>query len=89
MLLDLNDPTKVLCRSQEPVLEPEKSYENEGFKSGVIYVTGAVVKDGLLLVYYGGADSYVCVAYAPLEEFVEALAREAKPKLKLKPVKKK
>ena len=89
MLLDLNDPTKVLGRSQEPVLEPEESYENEGFKPGVTYVTGAVVKDGMLLVYYGCADSNVSVAYAPFEEFVEALAREAKPKLKLKPIKKK
>jgi len=89
MLLDLNDPTKVLGRSQEPVLEPEKSYENEGFKPGVTYVTGAVVKEGMLLVYYGCADSNVSVAYAPFEEFVEALAKETKPKLRFKLVKKK
>lgn len=87
MLLDLNDPTKILHRAKEPVLEPEESYENNGFKSGVVYVTGAVIKDGLLLVYYGGADSYVCVAHAPFDEFVEALAKETKPKLTFKPVK--
>ena len=89
MLLDFNDPTKILHRSEEPVLEPKKSYENEGFKAGVVYVTGAVVKNDMLLVYYGGADSYVCVAYAPFEEFVEALARGDKPKLKSKTVKRK
>ena len=89
MLLDLNDPTKILHRSKEPVLEPSEFYENVGFKSGVVYVTGAVVKDDLLLVYYGGADSYVCVASAHAEEFVEALARETKPKLKVKTLKKK
>ena len=89
MLLDLSDPTKVLHRSREPVLEPEETYENNGFKAGVVYATGAVVKDGALLVYYGGADSHVCVARAPFEEFVEALAKETGPKLKLKTIKKK
>lgn len=89
MLLDLNDPTKILHRLKEPVLEPSEFYENVGFKSGVVYVTGAVVKDGLLLVYYGGADSYVCVASAPFEEFVEAIVKDTKPKLQIKTLKKK
>ncbi|MDO8504419.1 MAG: glycosidase [Candidatus Liptonbacteria bacterium] len=81
MLLDLNDPTKVLARATEPVLEPSEEYENNGFKPGVVYVSGAVVKDGQLLVYYGGADSYVCVAHADFNEFLEALKNENKPKL--------
>lgn len=84
MLLDLNDPTKILVRSPEPVLEPDQIYENNGFKAGVVYASGAVVKGGNLLLYYGAADSYVGVAYAPFGEFVEALAKEAKPKLKSK-----
>ena len=82
MLLDINDPTKILRRAKEPVLEPSEFYENDGFKSGVVYVTGAVVKDDLLLMYYGGADSYVCVASAPFEEFVESLRKDGKLKLK-------
>lgn len=89
MLLDLNDPTKVLARSPEPVLEPNQTCENNGFKPGVVYASGAVVKDGNLLVYYGGADSYVCVAYANFEEFVEALRKSAKPKLQRKILRKK
>jgi predicted GH43/DUF377 family glycosyl hydrolase len=82
MLLDLNDPTKILYRSKEPVLEPEEWYENEGFKSGIVYVSGAVVKNGQLLVYYGGADSYVNLAYADFESFLENLMRTQTPKLK-------
>jgi len=89
MLLDLKDPTKILHRSKEPVLVPEEFYENNGYKPGIVYVSGAVVKDGNLLVYYGCSDSYVGVAYAPLEEFLEALKKETKPKLKLKTLKKK
>ena len=88
MLLDLDNPTNILYRSQEPVMEPEEWYENNGFKAGIVYASGVVVKNGLLLLYYGGSDSYVCVAHAPFEEFVEALIREGKPKLKIKIVKK-
>ncbi len=73
MILDINDPTKVLYRSSRPVLEPVEPYENQGFKSGVVYVCGAVVKDGELMVYYGGADSVVCVATANLDQFLEGI----------------
>src|SRR3989338_1185609 len=81
MLLDLDDPAKILYRSPEPILEPDEFYENQGFKAGIVYATGAVVKNGELLVYYGGADSFVCVASAVLEEFLQELKKESKPRL--------
>lgn len=73
MLLDLKNPTKVLYRSKLPILEPDTRYENEGFKAGVVYPCGAVEIDGTLFVYYGGADSYVCVATANLAQFIQEL----------------
>lgn len=72
MLLDLEDPTVVLHRSPHPILEPDEWYENDG-KPGIVYAAGAVIHDGTVYVYYGGADKVVCVAYAPLEAFLEAL----------------
>ncbi len=81
MLLDLDDPTKVIVRSKEPILEPSEDYEFNGYKGGVIYCIGSVVKDGQLLVYYGSADNYVCVAKANFDEFVEELRKSSKPKL--------
>jgi len=82
MLLDLKNPTKILYRSPQPILEPTEFYENNGFKAGVVYVSGAVVKNGNLLIYYGGADSCVCIASANLKEFLEALRKGNRPKLK-------
>lgn len=73
MLLDLNDPTKVLYRSSKPILEPDEIYENEGFKQSVVYPCGAVVMDNTLIVYYGGSDSYVAAAVANLDEFLDQL----------------
>ena len=70
MLLDLKDPTRILHRSKFPILEPHADYENYGFKGGVVYPCGAVVIDGTLFVYYGAADSYVCVATADLDRFL-------------------
>ncbi|MDD5502809.1 MAG: hypothetical protein PHH26_05015, partial [Candidatus Thermoplasmatota archaeon] len=55
MLLDARDPTKVLFRTKEPILEPSERYEMEGFKPGVTYPCGAVVIGGDLHVYYGSA----------------------------------
>ena len=81
MLLDLAQPTKIILRSKVPILEPEEIYENNGFKAGVVYASGTVVKNGKLLIYYGAADSYVGVAYADLDNFLEELTKEVKPKL--------
>lgn len=88
MLLDLENPTKVLSRASEPILEPDKLYENNGFKSGIVYVSGAVVKDENILLYYGASDSYVSVAWANLKEFLRKLIKKEKPKLKAKQIKK-
>jgi predicted GH43/DUF377 family glycosyl hydrolase len=89
MLLDLNDPTKILYRSPAPILEPEQDYENNGFKRGVVYVSGAVIKNGELLVYYGASDSYIGVAHINLNKFISALIRGERAKLKVKTLKKK
>lgn len=76
MLLDLKDPRKVLHRTSEPILEPNYWYENKGHKAGVAYPCGAAVIKGKLFVYYGGADSYVCVASTPMKEMLEKLRRD-------------
>ena len=89
MLLDLKSPSKPLISFKQPILRPEEDYENNGFKPGVVYASGAVVKNNQLLIYYGAADSYVCVAYADFDEFLEALIKEKKPKLRKKVLKRK
>ena len=89
MILDLNDPTQIIARANKPVLEPDANYENNGYKPGIVYASGAVVKDDNLLVYYGGSDSYVCVAYANFEEFLDSLIKQQAPRLTQKKILKK
>ncbi|MBU1088457.1 hypothetical protein KKA02_01070 [Patescibacteria group bacterium] len=81
MLLDLKNPTKVLHRSLHPIIEPSQWYENDGFKAGVVYPCGAVIIEKQLFVYYGGADSYVCVATASLDQFLQQLKEQKDSKL--------
>ena len=58
VLLDLDDPSIVLHRTPDWLLQPEADYEIEGFYRGVCFPCGAVVIDGTLFVYYGGGDKY-------------------------------
>ena len=88
MLLDLKDPTRIKYRSTVPILVPDERYEMEGDKSGVVYASGAVIKDERLLIYYGGADSFVCVAYLDLKELLDSIRGKKKKKVKLKILKK-
>ena len=80
MLLDLVDPTKVLYRAAAPIISPDEHYENDG-KPGIVYAGGAVVRDGTLFVYYGGADKVVCVATTRLDTFLDALIKGSQPSL--------
>lgn len=77
MILDFKDPTKVLYRSPEPILSPDMPYENDG-KPGVVYASGAVVKDGTLFIYYGGGDKHTCVAETPLQPLLSWLTTYGK-----------
>lgn len=70
MMLDLNDPTKVLGRTKDWILEPEFSYEIDGFYKGCVFPTGNVIVGDTLYVYYGGADKYIGVATANVDELV-------------------
>lgn len=73
MLLDLNDPTKILKRTKDFLMEPEFDYEIKGYYNGCVFPTGNVVKDGILYVYYGAADKFVCVATCDLDELLDEL----------------
>jgi predicted GH43/DUF377 family glycosyl hydrolase len=70
-LLDLEDPTKVIARAEDFIMEPEHDYEIEGFYKGCVFPTGNVIVDDTLYVYYGGADKYVGLATCKLKDILE------------------
>lgn len=76
MLLDLENPAIVKGMSREPILVPEASYETSGgYRNDVIFPTGVTIEpsvDGgdVLRMYYGAADTVMCVAEAGIQELV-------------------
>ncbi len=70
-LLDLDDPTRVIARSPHPILEPEAEFERVGDVNNVVFPQGAVLKDGVLYVYYGAADKVCCLATARLDDLLD------------------
>lgn len=72
MLLDLKDPSKVLYRSARPILEPDLWYENN-WKPGIVYASGAIVRNGELYVYYGGGDKYIGLGTIKLAELLKSM----------------
>ncbi len=73
VLLDLENPSKVLYRTRDWIMQPEADYEIEGFYRGCVFPCGKVVIDGTLFIYYGGADKVVGVATCPLDELIDYL----------------
>ncbi len=72
-LLDLNDPTVVLKRQEEPILEPEEEWELHGAVPNVVFSCGQVMTGEALYVYYGSADTVIGVATADKEQVLAFL----------------
>lgn len=72
MLLDLNHPSEIIAAPKKFILAPEEIYECIGQVPNVVFTSGAVeMPDKTLNVYYGGADTRVCLAQTTVDQLVE------------------
>jgi predicted GH43/DUF377 family glycosyl hydrolase len=85
MLLELKQPEKVIARSAHPILSPDEWYENEG-KPGIAYPGGAIERDGILYVYYGGGDKVSCVATIPIDELIQNILADKELRPEIHPI---
>jgi len=70
-LLDLDNPAKVIKRGDDPILSPREDYERIGDIPNVCFACGAVIGDnGAMKIYYGAADTSICIATTTLEELM-------------------
>ncbi len=72
-LLDLDDPSTVRARLDEPILEPRETWEIKGDVPNVVFTCANPVVEGTVYVFYGGADRVMGVATAPLQQILDAL----------------
>jgi predicted GH43/DUF377 family glycosyl hydrolase len=64
-LFDKTDPTRLLARADQPIFQVEREWEKVGQVPNVVFVEGLVREPTRWLFYYGGADKYIGVAFAP------------------------
>jgi len=81
MLLDLDDPSKIIARGLDPVLWPEHDYELMGRVSNVTFTCNAILEDdSTVKIYYGAADTCIGLAEAKLDDLLDA-CRNSNPHL--------
>jgi predicted GH43/DUF377 family glycosyl hydrolase len=68
LLLDAEQPWKVLARSNAPLFEPQADYEVAGFFGNVVFSCGLLFENDTLRLYYGAADTVLCYAEIPLPD---------------------
>jgi beta-1,4-mannooligosaccharide/beta-1,4-mannosyl-N-acetylglucosamine phosphorylase len=80
MLLDLDNPYRIIGMCQEPLLAPEVSYEIEGgFRNDVIFPGGMILEDsGEVKIYYGAADTVECLATAHVYDLIRLCLPDTK-----------
>lgn len=73
VLLDKDEPWKIIARSEKPLMEPEADYEINGFFAKVVFCCGALVEEKKAKIYYGAADTVMAYAEIPISEIIRGL----------------
>ncbi len=77
MLLDLNDPEKIIGVLQDCILTPEEPYEKDGRVKNVVFPCGAIAdeENDKIRIYYGACDECIGLAEGRLSELLNALKK--------------
>lgn len=80
LLLDHDNPSKVIARCKNFLLTPEENYETNGFVPNVIFPTSALVDSdtGRIALYYGAADSYTALAFTTVDRVVDYIKKNGR-----------
>ena len=73
LLLDANQPYRVLARSRLPIMTPDMDYEQKGFFGNVVFTNGHIAEGDLLTMYYGASDTVICGATFSIREILDSL----------------
>ncbi|MHA2075088.1 MAG: glycoside hydrolase family 130 protein [Candidatus Hodarchaeales archaeon] len=78
-LHDLKDPSNVLGVSDQWILQPEDPWEVTGYVHNVVFTCGAVPEeDGTVKIYWGGADTVMCVGTAIIKDLVDLCLNDSR-----------
>ncbi len=81
-LHDLDDPSKVIAIGDDWILQPEKEYERSGYVPNVVFTCGAVPEDdGTIKIYWGAADTVMCVGTVTRDELINHCLKNSREPL--------
>ena len=83
VLLDLKNPSKIIARTDAPILTPEEYYEREGLVPNIVFPSGALIKGDSINFYYGAADTTCCLAFLDLSCLLDHMVKKEKRTVKL------
>jgi predicted GH43/DUF377 family glycosyl hydrolase len=72
-LLDIDNPQKIIGRTEHPLLFPEYEYELVGKIPNVIFPSGALIHNDMLGIYYGATDTSVCLATCNVDDLINEM----------------
>jgi predicted GH43/DUF377 family glycosyl hydrolase len=75
VLLDINNPQIILGRTEHPILIPETDYERVGLIPDIVFPSGTLVHNNNLGIYYGAADTRVCLATCSLDALLKDIVK--------------
>jgi predicted GH43/DUF377 family glycosyl hydrolase len=83
-LHDLKDPARIIGVSDQWILQPEDVWEQTGYVPNVVFTCGAVAEeDGTVKIYWGGADSVMCVGTAMIADLISVCLDAPRPPMPL------
>jgi predicted GH43/DUF377 family glycosyl hydrolase len=81
-LHDVHDPAKIVGVSDDWIVQPEDPWEVTGYVHNVVFTCGAVPEDdGMVKIYWGGADTVMCVGTAKIDDLVNLCLEKSRPPL--------
>lgn len=80
IIVDHDDPSKVLYKCEPALLWPTMQYETTGFTNNVVFPTAVLTdaKTGRMAIYYGAADAYTSLAFTTIDELVDYIKKNSK-----------
>lgn len=74
-LMDLENPVKVIARTENPIMIPTEEYELSGFFGNVVFTNGHIIHPNgdTVTIYYGASDEFVCAAEFSIKEIFSFL----------------
>jgi predicted GH43/DUF377 family glycosyl hydrolase len=77
VLLDLDEPHRLIGRTRRWLMSPQALYERIGDAPNVIFTSGGFVRDDTLWIYYGAADSCICLATVGVTDILRLISSES------------